>query len=267
LTFHSGVSYRNLLVLHGKQFSPEVTYAKPDSSHGEAVKDLLSAPRNNSKEATYTANFLNDLLFKVADFLTQHPLNKQLDIPANSIWPWSPGYRPAFKRFSEKYDGKKGAIISAVDVIKGIGLCADMSVIDVPGATGFIDTNYKGKANAALEAIKTHDFVYVHIEAIDECSHMGDLELKCKAIADFENKIVKPIMNALEGEDITFALLPDHPVPIELRKHTRTPVPLAICGPRITPDDIISYSEINAPNGQLGQLQDDQLIKLMLSDK
>jgi len=194
-------------------------------------------------------------------------LNQGKESPASHIWPWSPGKRPALESFSDRYQGKTGAVISAVDVIMGIGKCTDMDVVIVPGATGYIDTNYAGKAEAAIEAIKTHDFVYLHVEAIDECSHEGNLELKMQAIADFDSKIVVPVLEALKDEDVIFAVLPDHPVPIELRKHTRTPVPLAICGPGIECDDVKVFSETEAPKGKLGFLKGDELMKMILGLK
>ncbi|UDQ97203.1 cofactor-independent phosphoglycerate mutase [Lentisphaerota bacterium WC36G] len=276
VTFYSGVSYRNLLVLHGEQFSDKVTYAKPDSSHGEHIDDLVwTALDQDDVKAQFTVDFIKDLCEKAAKFLADHSLNKKLKVTANRIWPWSPGYQPDFKPFLEKYDGKKGAVISAVDVVKGIGLCAKMEVIEVAGATGFIDTNYAGKAAAALEAIKRNDLVYLHVEAIDECSHLGDLDLKIKAINDFDSQIVIPVMKGIcemfkNGEldcDINFAVLPDHPVPIQLRKHTRTPVPLAICGPNFTPDGVDVYSEIEALNGSLGLLGGEDLVRTLIFEK
>jgi len=267
VTFLPGVSYRNLLVLHGSEFSAEVNYHKPDSSHGINIEDLHWTVRDNSREAEHTVDFLNDLFAETAEFLAKHPLNAAKDSPANHIWPWSPGKRPNLETFSERFQGKTAAVISAVDVIRGIGKCTDMDVIIVPGATGYIDTNYAGKAEAAIEAIKTHDFVYLHVEAIDECSHEGNLELKMQAIADFDSKIVAPVLEALKGEDVIFAVLPDHPVPIELRKHTRTPVPLAICGPGIEADDVKVFSETEAPKGKLGFMKGDELMKMILELK
>ena len=264
LTFYPGVSYRNLLVLHGKEFSAEVDYHKPDSSHGIHVNDLQLTARDDSAEAAYTIKFLNDLSAKAAGFLAKHPLNAGKASPAGHIWPWSPGKKPALGAFSERYQGKTGAVISAVDVVRGIGKCTAMDVIIVPGATGYIDTNYAGKAAAALAAIKTHDFVYLHVEAIDECSHEGNLELKMRAIEDFDAKIVAPVLEALKDEEMIFAVLPDHPVPIELRKHTRTPVPVAVCGPGIACDDIRVFSEIEAPKGKLGFMKGDELMKILL---
>jgi 2,3-bisphosphoglycerate-independent phosphoglycerate mutase len=202
---------------------------------------------------------------EAGEILSRHPLNQGKENPANMIWPWSPGHRPSFELFSDKYSGKKGAVISAVDVIFGIAKCAGMDVVKVPGATGYIDTNYKGKADAAIEALKDHDFVYLHVEAIDECSHMGDLKLKMKAIEDFDSQIVGPVMSALKGEDVAFAVLPDHPVPINLRKHTRTPVPVAICGPHIKKDQLDVYSESVVKDGSLGFMKNDELMKLLLN--
>jgi 2,3-bisphosphoglycerate-independent phosphoglycerate mutase len=151
-----------------------------------------------------------------------------------------------------------------VDVIFGIAACTGMDIIKVPGATGFIDTNYEGKASAAIDAVKNRDFVFLHVEAIDECSHMGRLDLKLKAIEDFDSRIVGPVMKALKNDNITFAVLPDHYVPIKVRKHTRTPAPVAICGPRISPDTISFYSETLAPKGSLGLMKKDQLMKKIL---
>ena len=264
VTFYPGVSYRNLLVLHGPKFSANIDYHKPDSSQDEPVSALGLTALDNSPEAAYTVKFLTELQQASFEFLSAHPLNQGREVPANMIWPWSPGRQPHFVSFSEKYSGKKGAIISAVDVIIGIAKCAGMDVIRVPGATGFIDTNYEGMAQAAVEALKDHDLVYLHLEAIDECSHLGDLKLKMQAITEFENRIVAPVMKALEGKGVTFAVLPDHPVPLHQRKHTRTPVPVAICGDHITPDEVKVYSETAAPKGSLGHMTGEQFMRKVL---
>lgn len=264
VTFYHGVSYRNLLVLHGKKFSDKVEYQKPDSSQDIPVAELRLKPLDDSPEAAYTVEFLEELSRKAAKFLAAHPLNAGKSSPANWIWPWSPGYRPKMQMFSERYAGRKGAVISAVDVIKGLGKCTGMQVIDVPGATGFLDTNYAGKVAAALKAVEENDLVYVHLEAIDECSHLGDLQLKLRAIEEFDAKIVAPIMAALKDRDYNFAVLPDHPVPIKLRKHTTTPVPLAICGPAVEPDNVMVYSETLAPTGSLGLLCKEELVRKVL---
>ncbi|HBC87898.1 MAG TPA: cofactor-independent phosphoglycerate mutase [Lentisphaeria bacterium] len=267
VSFHAGVSYRNLIVLHGKEFSEKVMFHKPDSSQGEKLSDLVLTPGDSSKESSHTVEFLNILIEKTSDLLAGHMLNENIVHPANMIWPWSPGRKPDLQPFSEKYPGVKGAVISAVDVIFGLAICSKMDIIRIPGATGFIDTNYKGKAEAAVKALEDHDFVYLHVEAIDECSHMGDLKLKMKAIKDFDSKIVGPVMDALKGEEVTFAVLPDHPVPVKLRKHTRTPVPFAVCGKHVRPDSLKLYSETLAPRGGLGHLKGDGLMKLVLNIK
>jgi 2,3-bisphosphoglycerate-independent phosphoglycerate mutase len=264
VSFYPGVSYRNLMVLHGNEFSNTVDYFKPDSSQGGTLDKLRLAPIDDSKEAAYTVAFIEDLSRKVTVFLALHPLNQGKESLASHIWPWSPGRKPSIPAFTELYGGKTGAVISAVDVIQGIGMCTGMEVIKVPGATGFIDTNYAGKVAAAIDAIKRHDFVYLHVEAIDECSHMGDLKLKMQAIEDFDAKIIKPVLEALKGQDIRFALLPDHPVPITLRAHTRTPVPLAVCGFGIVPDAVNIYNESSVKSGRLGLLKKSQLMHLLL---
>mgnify|MGYP000858718493 CR=1 FL=1 len=258
VSFYPGVSYRNLLVLHGEEFSDRVDYHKPDSSQGIPVSELgLTAL---SPEAEHTIRFLNELSAAVHEFLASAPVKSE----ATDIWPWSPGHRPEITAFDKLYPGCTGAIISAVDVVKGIGKCTGMEVIEVPGATGFIDTNYEGKVAAALEAIERHDLVYLHVEAIDECSHMGDLKLKLQAIEDFDARVMTPVMEALKGRDIRFAILPDHPVPIKLRKHTTTPVPVSVCGPGIKPDAVQSYSETLAPGGSLGFMRGTELVELLL---
>ena len=267
VTFHPGVSYRNLLVLHGKEFSSNVDYYKPDSSQDIAVKDLPYTALDDSKEAAHTVAFINDLVSRASEFLAAHPLNQNVKSPANMIWPWSPGKKPSFTSFTEKYEGKTGAIISAVDVIKGIAKCAKMDVIEVPGATGFTDTDYEGKALAALKALKDHDMVYLHVEAIDECSHLGDLQQKMFAISQFENRLVKPVMEALEGCDVTFAILPDHPVPIHERAHTRTPVPVAVCGKNIPADKVKKYGESFVGEGALGAMSGEDFMRLVLGLK
>lgn len=264
VTFHSGVSYRNLLILHGKEFSDQIDYFKPDSSQDLPLDQLRLSPKDDTPEAKHTVEFLEKLIAECADFLHAHPLNRGKSSPANAIWPWSPGHRPKLPPFEKLYCGRRGAIISAVDVIKGIGRCTGMEVVDVPGVTGFLDTNYAGKVKAALKALETNDLVYIHVEAIDECSHLGNLHYKLQAIADFDAKIVVPTLKALENQGVNFAVLPDHPVPIHLRAHTRTPVPLAICGNCCQPDEIKYFSENLAPSGSLGLLDHDKLVRKLL---
>ena len=266
VTFHPGVSYRNLLVLHGMIFSDKVNYFMPDSWLDIPLAELRLTRAEDSPEAAYSVEFLNRLCALSAAFLAAHPLNAGKEAPANRIWPWSPGRRPNLQPFSRRYAGRTGAIISAVDVIRGIGKAAGMTVVEVPGATGFIDTNYEGKVAAALKALEDHDFVYIHVEAIDECSHMGDLALKMRAIRDFACRIVAPVLEALRDREVLYAVLPDHPVPLKLRKHTRTPVPVAVCGPGIPADDVGPKRQHQAPQRALGALRADQMKKIYQDD-
>ena len=166
--------------------------------------------------------------------------------------------------FRDKY-GVSAAVISAVDVIFGLGKAVGMDLIRVPGATGFIDTNYEGKADAAVAALETHDFVYVHVEAADETSHMGDLKLKLKAITDIDARLVGRLREQLKGREIAWAVLPDHPVPLHQRIHTRTPVPVAISGPHIKPDACQVYSETVAPTGSLGLMKGDEFMRRLFN--
>jgi len=255
-----GVSYRNLLVLKGKEFSDKVNYSKPDDEQGTEIKKILLKPA--SKEGEYTAKILNELILKSKSILEKHPLNIKNGNKANMIWPWSSGKKPNFESFQKKF-GIKGAIISAVDVINGLGICVGMDIMKVEGATGYIDTNYEGKVDAAIGALENHDFVYLHVEAPDEVSHMGDLKLKLKAIEYFDKRIVGNFLKKYKGE-IAIAVLPDHPVPLKLRKHTRDPVPFLIYKPNGKPDNIQKFDEISCKKGSYGNLKGDEFVRELL---
>jgi 2,3-bisphosphoglycerate-independent phosphoglycerate mutase len=165
--------------------------------------------------------------------------------PANAIWLWGEGKTPSMASLRERYR-VSGALISAVDLLKGIGVCAGMEIIDVPGATGYLDTNYQGKAEAALEAATRNDLVFVHVEAPDEASHQGSLEDKIKAIEDFDQKIVQPILDGLKGTPFRLALAMDHFTPLTLRTHADQPVPVVIFDSRRSVSGVSGYSEKNA---------------------
>lgn len=253
IRFHPGVSYRNLLILSGPEFSAQISYDKPDDNHGQPVAKHL--PRTKSTEGQHTAALLRDLIARAADVLKGRE--------ANGIWPWSGGKAGAIHNICQRY-GIKAAVISAVDVINGLGACMGMDVIRVPGATGYIDTNYEGKADAAVKALADgYDFVYVHVEAIDEVSHAQDLALKLKAIEDFDVRVVGRVM-AAAGPDVAYCVLPDHPVPLALGKHTRTPVPVSVYQPGVEPDDIETFDEEAAIKGGLGFLKGRELMDLLL---
>jgi len=253
IRFHPGVSYRNLLILSGPQYSAEISYDKPDDNHGQPVAKHL--PRTKSTEGQYTAEVLRDLIARAAEVLKGRE--------ANGIWPWSGGKAGALHNICQRY-GIKAAVISAVDVINGLGRCMGMDVIKVPGATGYIDTNYEGKADAALKALADgYDFVYVHVEAIDEVSHAQDLKLKIKAIEDFDKRLIGRVMKAA-GPGVAYCVLPDHPVPLAIGKHTRIPVPVAVCQPGVEPDGVRTFDEKAAHHGALGHLRGSDLMDLLL---
>jgi 2,3-bisphosphoglycerate-independent phosphoglycerate mutase len=253
IRFYPGVSYRNLLILSGAEFSADVACGKPDDNHGNPVAAHL--PRAKTPSGEHTAAVLRDLTARAADVLRGRE--------ANAIWPWSGGKAGAMHNICQRY-GIRAAVISAVDVINGLGACMGMDVIKVPGATGYIDTNYEGKADAVLKALADgYDFVYAHVEAIDEVSHAQDLGLKLKAIEDFDSRLVGRVMSNAKGA-VAYAVLPDHPVPLATGKHTRTPVPVAVWQPGIAPDAVQSYDETTAPHGTLGLLQGRGLMDLLL---
>lgn len=263
IRFYAGVSYRNILVCSGPEFSAQVKTDKPDDNHGELVAGHLPCALSPAGERT--AAVLRRLMDEAAAVLTNHPVNQRLKAAgramANGIWPWSGGRAGALRKLKDKY-GITGAVISAVDVITGLGRCLGMDVMPVSGATGYIDTNYEGKAAAAVEAIQTHDLVYVHLEAIDEVSHEQNLALKIKAIEDFDARIICPVMAAV-GPDANYAVLPDHPVPIRTGKHTRTPVPVSVRCPGIPPDGVAVFNEVDCPRGSLGAMQGDALMRVL----
>jgi 2,3-bisphosphoglycerate-independent phosphoglycerate mutase len=262
--FYTGVSYRNILVLSGAQHSDKVYAEKPDENHGNRVVDHL--PQARVPMAAHTETLLRHLIAEAPSVLENHPVNRARRerglLPANGVWPWSPGRAGAIRSLRQRH-GVSGAVISAVDVINGLGRALGMEVIRVPGATGYIDTNYEGKADAALEALKRHDFVYVHIEGTDEVSHEKNLEKKLQAIEDFDARLIGRVM-AAAGDRINVAVLPDHPVPIRLGVHTRTPVPVAVRMQGVEPDRVQTYDEAACPAGALGAMRGDDLMALLL---
>ena len=263
--FYPGVSYRHVLVLKNN-YSEEVECVPPHDNIGEPIAKLMV--KAISKKAEETTALLNKLILDSKPILEKHPVNvnrvKQGTLPANMIWPWSPGKKPSMKTFQEMYN-IKGAAISAVDLIKGLGIYAGFDVIDVPGATGFYDTNYEGKADACIEALKDHDLVYLHVEAPDEASHDGDLKLKIKAIEAFDNRLLARILNKIDelNEDVKIALLPDHPTPLSIRSHVADPVPFLIYDKK-NKDNVDKFDEFSCKKGSLGLLEGNQFIKLFL---
>ena len=261
--FYTGIQYRHLLVIKGGNKHLDCT--PPHDVPLKPWRPLLI--KAEVQEAQPTADLINDLIIRSQELLSNHPINLKRKAegkdPANSIWPWSPGYRPKMKTFSELFpEVKAGDVISAVDLIKGIGRYAGFHNIEVEGATGLYDTNYEGKAQAAIEALRKDDFVYLHLEASDEAGHEGDIPLKIKTIEYLDSRIVGPIYNEVKtwNEPVSIAVLPDHPTPCELRTHVAEPVPFVIYYPGIEPDEVQTYDEVAAVEGAYGVMKENEFI-------
>jgi 2,3-bisphosphoglycerate-independent phosphoglycerate mutase len=247
----AGVSYRNLLVVHG---GSGATSTPPHDIVGQGIAPYL--PKGGDAELLLRCMEMSKRVFG------NHPVNKARAAagkrPATQIWPWSGGKKPAFPSFELKY-GKKGGIISAVDLLNGIARCAGMDVITVPGATGYLDTDYHAKARYALEAIKHLDFVYLHIEAPDEAGHLGSIEEKVKAIEKVD-EVVGMLMDGFNG---VIAVLPDHPTPIRAKTHTRDPVPFVVRGKGT--DSTSAFSEKAAREGKFGMKKATEFLEFLFT--
>ena len=265
--FHTGVQYRHLLVIKGGDKRLHCT--PPHDVPLQPFRPLMV--KAEVPEAQATADLVNELILRSQELLSKHPLNLQRIAegkdPANSIWPWSFGNRPNMRPLCAMYPQlQRGSVISAVDLINGIGHYAGLRRIAVEGATGLYDTNYENKAAAALEALKTDDLVYLHIEASDEAGHEGDVSLKLRTIENLDRRAVGPIVEALKewSEPVTIAILPDHPTPCAHRTHTAEPVPFLIYYPGIEPDEVHTFDEIACQKGAYGTLEKDEFIKTLL---
>jgi 2,3-bisphosphoglycerate-independent phosphoglycerate mutase len=266
IKFYPGVSYRHLLVIKGGK--KQLNCTPPHDVPGKPFRPCLIQPEN--EESAATAKLLNYLILRSQALLAEHPVNQKRkalgkDV-ANSIWPWSPGYKPQMPTLKELFGIEKSAVISAVDLIQGIGVYAGMDVIKVEGATGLYDTNYEGKAQATINALKDHDLVYLHVEASDEAGHEGDVELKTKTIGYLDARIVKYLVQETEkiAEPVTIAVLPDHPTPCATKIHTRDAVPFIIYKPGETPDDVQFYDEFEVKKGSYGLLHGKQFMEALL---
>ncbi|HET6559109.1 MAG TPA: cofactor-independent phosphoglycerate mutase [Prolixibacteraceae bacterium] len=267
IRFYPGVSYRHLLVIKGGKKQLDCT--PPHDVPGKPFRPCLI--KAEVPEAANTAKLLNYLILRSQALLADHPVNLKRreagkDV-ANSIWPWSPGNKPQMPTFKELYGIESSAVISAVDLIQGIGKYAGMDVIKVDGATGLYDTNYEGKAQATINALKDHDLVYLHVEASDEAGHEGDVELKTKTIGYLDARVVKYLVaeTAKMQEPVTIAVLPDHPTPCATKIHTREAVPFIIYRPGETPDATQFYDEFEVTKGSYGILKGNQFMLALLN--
>ena len=266
--FITGIQYRHLLVIKGG--NKHIVCNPPHDHPNEKWAELLVSAEpgwENKKDGNRmtgqeTADLINDLILKSQELLAKHPYNQAKaakgERQANSIWPWSGGYRPSMETLMNLYPQvKTGSVISAVDLIRGIGHYAGLDIIEVEGATGLANTNYEGKAQAAIEALKRQDFVFVHVEATDEAGHDGDLELKLHAINYLDHRLIEPIYNEVNtwNEPVCIAILPDHPTPVEMRIHVNEPVPFIIYYKGIEPDSVQSYDEVSCASGGYGILK------------
>ncbi len=291
--FITGIQYRHLLVIKGG--SKHIVCAPPHDHPNEEWRSLLVKPEEGvsgegqevreypaaetsltpnpfSLTPQQTSDLINELILKSQKLLAEHPFNqeraKRGERQANSIWPWSGGYRPSMETLMQQYPQvKSGTVISAVDLIRGIGHYAGLKIVEVEGATGLADTNYEGKAQAAIEALEKDDFVFVHVEASDEAGHDGDLELKLKTIEYLDQRLIAPIYNKVMtmDEPVCIAVLPDHLTPVEMRIHVGQPVPFLIWHPGIEPDNVQQYDEVSCVSGSYGLLKLNEFMQTLMS--
>ncbi len=274
--FYTGVQYRHLLVIKGGD--KRILCTPPHDVPLQPFRPLLPKQMPSTQDITVpegergltpkqTADLLNELTLRSQELLGKHPINLKRTAegkdPANSIWTWGPGRRPPMKPLSERFPQlKRGAVISAVDLINGIGYYAGLQRIAVEGATGLYNTNYENKVTAALDALKRNDFVYLHIEASDEAGHEGNVSLKLRTIEDLDKRVVGPIYEAVKAwkEPVAIAVLPDHPTPCKLRTHTGEPVPFLIWYPGIQADEVRAFNEVSVCSGGYGVMKEDEFI-------
>jgi 2,3-bisphosphoglycerate-independent phosphoglycerate mutase len=276
--FITGIQYRHLLVIKGG--NKHIVCAPPHDHPNEAWRELLVKAEENAPveagrlSAQQTADLINEMILKSQELLAAHPFNQKRkkceERQANSIWPWSGGYRPSMETLQQQYpEIKSGTVISAVDLIRGIGHYAGLKIVEVEGATGLADTNYEGKAQAAIEALENDDFVFVHVEASDEAGHDGDLELKLKTIEYLDQRLIAPIYNKVKSwsEPVCIAVLPDHLTPVEQRIHVGQPVPFLIWYRGIEPDEVQQYDEASCVSGAYGLLKLQEFMQALMRIK
>lgn len=280
--FVKGIQYRHLLIIKGG--NKHITCAPPHDYPDQPWKPLLVKAEEGYEPTLCeggciengivrmtpqeTADLINKLIIKSQELLKNHPFNKKREadgkLPANSIWPWSGGYRPNMQTIAQQYPAvTSGSVVSAVDLIKGIGYYAGLRIIEVEGATGLYDTNYEGKVKAAIDALRNEDFVFLHVEASDEAGHDGDIDLKVRTIEYLDSRIIAPLYDEISkwNEPVCIAVLPDHPTPVETRTHISEPVPFIIYYNGIEPDEVNTYDEDTCVTGHYGLLRLQEFMK------
>ena len=253
--FYTGISYRHICVIEGS--FQNLSCTPPHDITGREIRGHLPEGEGGS--------IVLELMERSVDILKKSPVNEDRiakgNVPATRIWLWGQGYRPTLPVFSEKF-GVKGSVVTAVDLIRGIGRLAGLDIIEVEGATGFVDTNYEGKADAALGSLEEKDFVFIHVEAPDEAGHAGDADMKIKAIENFDKRLLKRIMDNIKG-DYRVLVMPDHPTPVGIKTHTGSPVPFILFGKDVKPNDINTYTEASAGRSAVFVEKGHELIDLL----
>ncbi len=262
--FYPGISYRNLFVYSydNEETANKISNLNTLPPHDIVGENLDKNTNWNDKDAL----FIKQIMWDAKEFLKDHEINKKRETPANMIWLWGQGRKPLLPDFNQTY-GLKGAVITGVDLLKGIGIYAGLDIIEVPGATGFFDTNYKSKGQYAINALDDHDIVFIHIEAPDEAGHAGDIKEKLKAIENIDQYIVGPILDYLEGKDYKMAILPDHPTPIDVKTHTRDDVPVVMYSTTNPKSDLVEeFSEKGVEIGSIVKKDGYRLIERLIND-
>ena len=263
--FFAGLGYRHFLILRNYLHKEIIECTPPHDARGVEISKVL--PQAKTEETKSTVDLLNRLILDSKKVLENHPVNvsrkKSGKRPGNMICPCGGGRKPVMPTFKEKY-GVDAAVISAVDLVKGIGVYAGMKIVDVPGATGLYDTNYEGKAEYALKALENSDMVFVHVEAPDEAGHCRDYELKVKTIEDLDKRLLGRLLDGLK-EECVIAVLPDHPTPIKIGTHTKDPVPFAIYSTSAKADGAKQFDEDSAKKGEYGLIEGEAFMSLFLA--
>ncbi len=265
IELYPGVSYRNLVVLRGCDLEPEDLSCSPPHDHiGEIVDKLLIKGSEKGREWTLR---LNDMMLRSKPLFESHPVNEKRreegKPPANMLWFWGPGKKKREMPTMKERFGTEGVVITGIDLIKGLGILAGLKPLNVEGATAYFDTNFEGKADAAIKALEDVDIAVIHVEAPDEAGHEGSVEEKVRAIENIDHRLLSRLLNRLDNFRIL--LLPDHYTPISVRTHVRGPVPFSIMGPGIEQDKMQRFDEDSAKTGAYGLQKGHHLINLLVS--